>query len=43
MPAAEPRLSPVPLEETELPAAEDFVSQIHNQALLDAIRDTSPA
>ena len=31
------RLSPVPLEETELPAAEDFVSQIHNQALLDAI------
>ena len=31
------RLSQVPLEETELPAAEDFVSQIHNQALLDAI------
>lgn len=37
MPARRTRLSPVPLEETELPAAEDFVSQIHNQALLDAI------
>lgn len=31
------RPSPVPLEEAELPAAEDFVSQIHDRALLEAI------
>ena len=29
--------SPAPLEEVELPAAEDFVSQIHDRALLEAI------
>lgn len=31
------RPAPLPLEEAELPAAEDFVSQLHDRALLEAI------
>ena len=32
-----PRPVPFPIEEMELPAAEDFVARVHDQALLETI------